>query len=78
VLEISDVDRIRTITLNRPEALNSFNEALYDAASEALIAAATDRSVAVVVITSETPAASPTGCMDSPDSWISWSSSPNR
>jgi enoyl-CoA hydratase/carnithine racemase len=51
VLEISDVDRIRTITLNRPEALNSFNEALYDAASEALIAAAADRSVAVVVIT---------------------------
>ena len=51
MLEISDVDRIRTITLNRPEALNSFNEALYDAASDALIDAATDRSVAVVVIT---------------------------
>ena len=51
MLEISDIDRIRTITLNRPDALNSFNEALYDAATEALIAAATDRTVAVVVIT---------------------------
>ena len=51
VLVITDTDRIRTITLDRPDALNSFNEALYDAATEALLGAATDRSVAVVVIT---------------------------
>ena len=51
VLEITDVDRIRTITLNRPDALNAFNEALYDATTDALINAAADNSVAVVVIT---------------------------
>ena len=51
MLVITDTDRIRTITLDRPDALNSFNEALYDAATEALLGAATDRSVAVVVIT---------------------------
>ena len=51
VLEITDVDRIRTITLNRPDALNAFNEALYDATTDALIDAAADNSVAVVIIT---------------------------
>ena len=51
VLDIRDTDRIRIITLNRPEALNAFNEALYDATTEALIAAADDPTVAVVVIT---------------------------
>jgi enoyl-CoA hydratase/carnithine racemase len=51
VLEINDVDRIRTITLNRPDALNAFNEALYDATADALIDAAADNSVAVVIIT---------------------------
>jgi enoyl-CoA hydratase/carnithine racemase len=51
VLEITDIDRIRVITLNRPDALNAFNEALYDATTDALIDAAADNSVAVVVIT---------------------------
>ena len=51
MLRIDDADRIRTITLDRPEALNAFNEALYDATTEALIAAAGDPAVAVVVIT---------------------------
>jgi enoyl-CoA hydratase/carnithine racemase len=51
VLDIRDTDRIRIITLNRPEALNAFNEALYDATTEALMAAADDPTVAVVVIT---------------------------
>lgn len=51
MLQITDVDRIRTITLDRPEALNAFNEALYDATTDALIDAAADNSVAVVVIT---------------------------
>ncbi len=51
MLAINDVDRIRTITLDRPDALNAFNEALYDATTDALIDAAADRSVAVVVIT---------------------------
>lgn len=51
VLRITDTDRIRTITLDRPDALNAFNEALYDATTDALLDAASDNSVAVVVIT---------------------------
>ncbi|MFF7248328.1 enoyl-CoA hydratase/isomerase family protein [Embleya sp. NPDC008237] len=51
MIRIEDVDRVRTITLDRPEALNAFNEALYDATTEALIDAAADPTVAVVVLT---------------------------
>ena len=50
-LLIDDENRVRTLTLNRPEALNAFDEALYDATAEALAAAAADPEVAVVVIT---------------------------
>lgn len=50
-LLIADENRVRTLTLDRPEALNAFNEDLYDAATEALTAAAGDPGVAVVVIT---------------------------
>lgn len=53
MLDIRDTDRIRILTLNRPDALNAFNEALYDATTEALIDAAADPTVAVVVITGE-------------------------
>jgi len=42
---------VRTLTLNRPEALNAFNEALYDATAEALLAAADAPQVAVVLLT---------------------------
>jgi len=51
MIRIEDGDRIRVLTLDRPEALNAFNEALYDAASEALRAAAADPGVAVAVLT---------------------------
>jgi enoyl-CoA hydratase/carnithine racemase len=51
ILQIEDRDRVRTLTLNRPDALNAFNEELYDATAEALLAAASDPSVAVVLIT---------------------------
>jgi len=51
VLQIDDDKRVRTLTLNRPEALNAFNEALYDATAEALLAAADDSEVAVVLLT---------------------------
>ena len=51
MLLVSDEARVRTLTLNRPEALNAFNEALYDATTEALRSAADDPSVAVVLLT---------------------------
>ncbi|GEP32697.1 enoyl-CoA hydratase [Nocardioides szechwanensis] len=50
-LQISDLNRVRTITLDRPEALNAFNEALYDATADALLEAAADPTVAVVLLT---------------------------
>ncbi|GFG75933.1 enoyl-CoA hydratase/isomerase family protein [Mycobacterium botniense] len=51
ILQSDDTNRVRTLTLNRPEALNAFNEALYDATAEALLAAADDPQVAVVLLT---------------------------
>lgn len=50
-LLIHDDKRVRTLTLDRPEALNAFNEALYDATAQALIDAAGDPNVAVVLLT---------------------------
>lgn len=51
MLLVEDRARVRTLTLNRPDALNAFNEALYDATTEALREAADDPSVAVVLLT---------------------------
>lgn len=51
MLDIRDENRVRTITLDRPDALNAFNEALYDATANALIDAAAAPEVAVVVLT---------------------------
>ena len=45
--------RVRVLTMHRPDVLNSFNDALYDAMTDELLAAASDRSVACVVITGE-------------------------
>lgn len=50
-LLIADHARVRTLTLDRPDALNAFNEALYDATAQALLDAADDPSVAVVLLT---------------------------
>ena len=47
----ADEARVRTITLNRPEALNACNEALYDALTNGLLEAAADPAVAVVLLT---------------------------
>ena len=48
---VNDSNRVRTITLNRPEALNAFNDELYDGAGDALSRAAEDDTIAVVIIT---------------------------
>jgi enoyl-CoA hydratase/carnithine racemase len=50
-LQIADDNRVRTLLIDRPEALNAFNEALYDATTRALLSAAEDPAVAVVLIT---------------------------
>ncbi|MCW2689116.1 MAG: echA8 6 [Mycobacterium sp.] len=50
-LQISDDNRVRTLTLDRPDVLNAFNEALYDAMTLALRDAAEDPAVAVVMLT---------------------------
>jgi enoyl-CoA hydratase/carnithine racemase len=51
ILQIDDRDRVRTLTLNRPDVLNAFNEALYKATAEALQRAADDPDIAVVLLT---------------------------
>jgi enoyl-CoA hydratase/carnithine racemase len=51
LVEIDDSAGVRTLTLNRPEALNAFNEALYDATTIALRAADDDPDVAVILLT---------------------------
>jgi enoyl-CoA hydratase/carnithine racemase len=51
VLQIDDDNRVRTLTLNRPDVLNAFNEELYLATATALRDAATDPEVAVVLLT---------------------------
>ncbi|KUI20951.1 crotonase [Mycobacterium lehmannii] len=52
-LRIADDNRIRTLTLNRPDVLNAFNEELYLATATALRDAAADDEVAVVLLTGE-------------------------
>lgn len=51
LLQTDDANGVRTLTLNRPDALNAFNEALYDATTVALRAADEDPEVAVVILT---------------------------
>lgn len=51
ILLVSDEARVRTLTLNRPDALNACNEALYDALTVGLLEAAEDPGVAVVMLT---------------------------
>ncbi len=45
--------RVRLLTLNRPAALNAFNDDLYDAVRDALLDAAGSKDVATVVLTGE-------------------------
>jgi enoyl-CoA hydratase/carnithine racemase len=51
VVTIQDGDGVRLLTLNRPEALNAFNQALWLACRDALATAAEDPTIACVVIT---------------------------
>ncbi len=51
MLLIDDVDHVRTITLNRPEAMNAFCGALFDALTDALLDAGQEERVRVVVVT---------------------------
>jgi enoyl-CoA hydratase/carnithine racemase len=51
ILEVVDDARVRVLTLNRPEALNAFNDELYHTAGAALEEAEASNDVACVVIT---------------------------
>lgn len=51
MLQIRDQGRVRVLTLNRPEALNAFNNELYHAAGSALREAEGDKGVACIVVT---------------------------
>lgn len=51
ILQIADDQRVRTLTLHRPDVLNAFNEELYHATAIALNVAAADPEVAVVLLT---------------------------
>jgi len=51
MIRVEDAHRVRLLTLDRPDQLNAFNEALYDATTDALIDASADPGIAVVVIT---------------------------
>lgn len=51
MLRVHDNARVRLLTLDRPEALNAFSDALYHAVNDALVDAAGNDDVAVVVVT---------------------------
>ena len=51
MIRTDDHGRIRVITLDRPQSRNAFSEELYDFTTDALIDAAADNGIAVVVIT---------------------------
>jgi enoyl-CoA hydratase/carnithine racemase len=53
MLRIQDRERVRLVTLCRPEVLNAFNSALWSAFGDALIGASSSPYVAAVVITGE-------------------------
>ena len=51
VLLIDDADGVRLLTLNRPEAMNAFNQELWYALTDALNDASTDGDIRCVVVT---------------------------
>lgn len=52
-IKIETTGRVQTLTLNRPEALNAFNDGMYKAIGDALSGAATNDDISVVIITGE-------------------------
>jgi enoyl-CoA hydratase/carnithine racemase len=53
VLRIDDADRVRLLTFNRPEALNAFNNELWDALRDALVDAQSRDDIGCIVLTGE-------------------------
>ena len=51
MLTITDQDHVRTVTLNRPEALNAFNKQQFDEVAEAFLGAEADADCRVLVLT---------------------------
>lgn len=51
MIDTIDHERVRTCTLNRPEALNAFNNEQFDLVAEAFLAARDDDTVRVLVLT---------------------------
>jgi enoyl-CoA hydratase/carnithine racemase len=51
MISVSDNGAVRSLLLDRPEALNAFNSRMFDELTDALLLAADDDSVKVVVIT---------------------------
>jgi enoyl-CoA hydratase/carnithine racemase len=51
LVEITDGDGVRLVTWNRPDALNAFNDELWDATRDALVTAAADPELRCVVLT---------------------------
>ncbi len=52
-IRITDAGGVRLVTFARPEVLNAFDRALYEAVAAALVDAAADATVKVVVLTGE-------------------------
>jgi len=51
IIEVSDGDGVRLVRWNRPEALNAFNDELWDATTAALVDAQGDPELRCVVVT---------------------------
>jgi enoyl-CoA hydratase/carnithine racemase len=51
MVQTTDTGHVRTITLNRPEAMNAFNGKQFDELTEALFSAGSDNNIRVVILT---------------------------
>ena len=51
MIDVKKEHRVMTLTLNRPEALNAANNAVFAGIRDGLLDAESDSSIAVVVIT---------------------------